>query len=73
MAAVTAPLKVWAGDLGQASPPHRESARALGALADRVRPTELVADDDEFQPKLMARLLEAETYRVLVAAAVLRY
>lgn len=68
-AAVTAPLKAWAGDLGQASAPHRESARALGALADRVRPTVLVADDDEFQRKLMARILEAENYRVLFAGS----
>ena len=34
--------------------PYMESMRALSALADRVQPTLLVIDDDEFQCKLVA-------------------
>ncbi|MDO8960406.1 MAG: response regulator [Rhodocyclaceae bacterium] len=68
-AASAAPAKAWADGLDQAYAPHRESTRALGALADRVRPTVLVADDDEFQRKIVARILEAENYHVLFAGS----
>lgn len=68
-ATAAAPVKAWADGFGQAYAPHRESTRALGALAERVRPTVLVADDDEFQRKIVTRVLEAENYRVLSAGS----
>lgn len=64
-----APLKQWADDFKQELAPHMESARALNALADSVRPTVLVVDDDELQQKLVARILEAENYRLIFAAS----
>lgn len=63
-----APLRQWADGLRQELAPQVESARALNALADSVRPTVLVVDDDELQHKLVARILEAENYRLLFAA-----
>ena len=64
-----APLKAWADGLRHDYAPHMEAARALGTLAERVHPTILVADDDEFQRKIVARILEAENYRVLFAGS----
>ena len=39
----------------------------LNTLAERVRPTVLVVDDDEFQSKIVAHILEAENYNLLFA------
>ncbi len=58
------PLTQWADNVQQAVTPHLQSARALGALAARIRPTILVVDDDEFQHRLIARLLESEPYQL---------
>ena len=68
-ATAAAPARAWADSLDQAYAPQREAARALGALAERVQPTVLIADDDEFQRKLVARILAAENYRVLFAGS----
>ncbi|MBT9460061.1 MAG: response regulator [Rugosibacter sp.] len=66
-AELTAPLKQWADDVNQECAPFMDSARALGVLADQIQPIVLVVDDDEFQCKIMARILEAENYRLLFA------
>ena len=63
------PLVQWAGSVREVVTPHLESARALGALASQVRATVLVVDDDEFQHKLVARLLESEPYQLKCAAS----
>ena len=49
--------------------PSPESAPALDAGADRFRPLVLVVDDDDFQRKMVARLLPAENYRLAFAAS----
>lgn len=47
----------WAGGLKEDLGPELQSVRALGEMAERVRPFVLVVDDDEFQQKLVAHLL----------------
>lgn len=61
------PLKQWAHEFMQKCAPHLESARALNAMAERIRPTVLVVDDDEFQRKIIGKLLEAENYHLVFA------
>ncbi|MBA3032274.1 MAG: response regulator [Gammaproteobacteria bacterium] len=68
-AAAALPAKNWADGLDAAYAPQRESTRALAAMAERVKPTVLVADDDEFQRKIVARILAAANYHVLLAAS----
>jgi CheY-like chemotaxis protein len=62
------PLKQWAQGLKRKCAPHLESARVLNAMAERVRPTVLVVDDDEFQRKIIGTILGAENYHLIFAA-----
>ncbi|MDD2915119.1 MAG: response regulator [Gallionella sp.] len=61
------PLKQWAHQLKQECEPLLKSARTMNAMAERIRPTVLVVDDDEFQRKLIGKLLEAENYQLVFA------
>ena len=61
------PLKQWAHDFRQECTPHLESARALGAMAERVQPVVLVVDDDELQRKIAGRILGDKNYRLVFA------
>ena len=61
------PLAQQAQQFRASCTPHMESMRALAALADRVQPTLLVIDDDEFQCKLVAKALEAQNYQLVFA------
>lgn len=61
------PLKQWAHDVQQEVAPHQETLRTLGAMAARVPYVVLMVDDDEFQCKLVTRLLVNEPYQVLCA------
>ena len=61
------PLKQWAHELKQECEPLMKSARTMNAMAERIRPTALVVDDDEFQRKLIGKLLEAENYQLVFA------
>ena len=63
----TQQLKKWAHELKQGYAPFLESAHALSAMAERIRPTVLVVDDDEFQRKIIGKLLEAEDYHLIFA------
>lgn len=65
----TEPLKQWTEDFKHELSAHMASVRALNALADSVRPTVLVVDDDELQQKLVAKILAAENYRLIFAAS----
>lgn len=51
------PVRAWADSLEQSIGPQLESVRSLKELSDRVRPTVLVVDDDEFQHGLLRRAL----------------
>jgi PleD family two-component response regulator len=61
------PLKEWAQGLKQECEPQMESARVLKSMAERVRPVVLVVDDDEFQHKIIGKILETENYRLIFA------
>jgi len=61
------PLKQWAHEFKQECEPLMESARALNAMAGRIRPIVLIVDDDEFQHKIIAKLLEEENYHLIFA------
>ncbi len=63
------PIKRWAEELRQQCAPHIESARALGAMAEQVSPTVMLVDDDEFQHKIVAKILGAENCRMVFAAS----
>jgi CheY-like chemotaxis protein len=60
VAAAMRPLREWNGALQRDLAPQLDSARALQAMADRVRPLVLLVDDDEFQHKLLRKLLQDE-------------
>lgn len=61
------PIKRWAAEFRKECEPHIESARSLNALADRIRPTILIVDDDDFQCKVVSQLLAAENFRLVFA------
>lgn len=63
------PIRDWVDEARNECVPYIESARALSAMADRVRPTVMIVDDDEFQRKIVARILEPEKYRLVFAAS----
>ena len=63
----TRPLKQWAQNLRQECEPFLESARVLNAMAERIRPTVMVVDDNEAQRIIISKLLYAENYNLLFA------
>lgn len=65
----TQPLQQWAQELRQECEPLMESARTLNAMAERIRPIVLVVDDDEYQHKLVGKLLEAKNYHLIFASS----
>lgn len=62
------PLQQWADHFKQEVQPHIESARSLSAMADQVKPTILVVDDDDLHRKIVGKMLEAGPYRLTFAA-----
>lgn len=62
------PIQQWTDDFRKGLEPHLESARALNAMADAIRPMILVVDDDEFQRNIVNTLLAAENYRLVFAS-----
>jgi CheY-like chemotaxis protein len=63
----TQPLKQWAEDFKQECEPYLKSARVLNAMAEGIRPTILVVDDDEAQRIILDKLLSAKNYSLLFA------
>ena len=62
------PLTQWANEFQQTCAPHLESVRSLTAMAERVRPTLLIVDDDEFQHKIVSMMLKDGSYHLVFAA-----
>lgn len=69
VAAAVQPVRDWAGALRDELAPQFEAARALQALAERVRPLVLIVDDDEYQHKLLRHLLRDENLELVFAAS----
>ncbi len=63
------PLKEWAQGLKKEYEPQMESVRALSAMAEKIRPVVMVVDDDEFQHKLIGRILGTEDYQLIFASS----
>ena len=63
-----APLTQWAKAFKQNMQPHRDTARALASLAERVEPVVLVVDDDEFQRDLLRAVLSEHKYKTVLAS-----
>lgn len=61
------PLEQWAHDLKRECAPYLESARALREIAGRIQPVVLVVDDDEFQQKIVSKILEVGNYHLIFA------
>lgn len=63
------PAQAWAGALKHDLAPQLKAIDALNTLARRVPPVVLVVEDDEFQRKLLARILaEADLESILAAS-----
>lgn len=62
------PLKQWAQDFKKEYAPQLELVRALSVMAGRVQPIVLVVDDDEFQHKIIGKILEDENYHLVFAS-----
>jgi len=62
------PVAQWAGGVRQAIAPVLEAAHELDELATRNLRDVVIVDDDEFQRKVTAQILESEGYRIKVAA-----
>jgi CheY-like chemotaxis protein len=60
-------LKHWAKNLNQECEPYLKSARVLNAIAESIRPSLLVVDDDEIQRIILNKLLTAKNYTLLFA------
>lgn len=63
------PLKHWSSELREEYAPHLESARTLNAMANCVLPVVLVVDDDDYQHKLIAKILGSENYKLAFASS----
>lgn len=61
------PLTEWIGGLKNEVKPQLEAVRQLGELAGRTQRLVLVVDDDQFQCKLLERLLQTAGYRTIFA------
>lgn len=59
------PIRQWVHDFRRESAPLLDLVRSLNSIAERILPTILVVDDDEFQCKVVARLLSSEPYRLV--------
>ena len=68
-AQATLPIKTWADGVRLAGAPVAAAAKALNAMAEQVQPTVLVVDDDEFQCKIVARLLADVNYQLIFATS----
>ncbi|MEJ1959242.1 MAG: response regulator [Nitrosomonadales bacterium] len=62
------PLKQWAKAFRQGCEPLVESARTLIAMADRLRPTVMVIDDNEPQRNMLGKVLKTQNYQIIFAS-----
>jgi DNA-binding response OmpR family regulator len=63
------PLRTWSEVLLDKITGYTIAARELKKLVKQVRPCILLVDDDEFQHKLLARLLPAAEYKLVTVAS----
>jgi CheY-like chemotaxis protein len=63
------PVQCWAGNLQHDIAPQVRAVRALKATAERVQRMVLIVDDDDFQRKLLERMLGDAGYETVSAAS----
>ncbi|MBN8441225.1 MAG: response regulator [Thauera sp.] len=61
------PLQDWVGSVKHEVAPQMESVRSLASAVQHLRPLVLAVDDDEFQCKLLGRLLASDKYELVFA------
>jgi CheY-like chemotaxis protein len=64
-----APARDWLDELKEEVAPALASARVLGTLAEQVRPLILLIDDDPFQQRLVAQMLDGQPFELLCAGS----
>lgn len=69
VAAAVQSMRDWAGAVKEDLAPQFESARAIHALAERIRPLVLLVDDDDYQHKLMRTLLRDANLELVFATS----
>lgn len=62
-------LKQWAGGLKGEVAPHLETVKAMGAMAEKVRPLVLIVDDDQFLKNVLSKVLMAGHYEVATSSS----
>ncbi len=63
------PIQQWMGALMKEVAPQIEAAREIADAAKDVLPVVLIVDDDEFQRRIIDRILSGEHYEILQAAS----
>lgn len=63
------PARNWLDQLKGEVAPALASARQLGTLAEQVHPLILLIDDDPFQQRLVAQMLDAQPFELICAGA----
>lgn len=58
------PIERWAAEFKQQVAAPLESIRAMAAMAEQLKPLVLVVDDDEYQHKIIAKILGTEKYQL---------
>lgn len=69
VAAHVEPMHLWIDSIEEELAPQLEAVRELHALAEQVRQTVLIVEDDEFQRKLLAQLLEEQKLELVFATS----
>jgi CheY-like chemotaxis protein len=62
-----APLKKWMEDTQGKLVPHLAATQALCEMASHFQPVVLVVDDNEFEFKLIEKMMEEELYELIYA------
>ncbi|MDP1526318.1 MAG: response regulator [Rhodocyclaceae bacterium] len=63
------PARDWLDELKTEVAPALASARALGTLAEQVRPLILLIDDDPFLQRLVTQMLDAQPFELICAGS----
>jgi CheY-like chemotaxis protein len=62
------PQNPWTQKVKQEREPLQEPISITDVMPERIRPTVLVVDDDEFQRKIIGQILGAENYHLIFAS-----
>lgn len=69
LAGAIGPARHWLDELHDEVAPALEAVHALGTLAGQVHPLILLIDDDPFQQRLVAQMLDAQPFELVCASS----